>query len=265
LPSFFSPKERKVARRGEYPAPNIERRLHRTKRSERAATANDRSKPTAILQNLHQVSQSGKSSLSVRREDGRPSHWPEKIEPLQSARLNAVARLAGKHPARCGKRPRFQCLAQTLNQTDIIQRPRPRNSPDAPMDARHMNKPTRVSTELTEAKRPKRSSGGVKAGSVRSRSKVAAIKNAVIASELAPAVAIAVLEKSEQAPGDPPAALDVLAAGASASEIAGNVRVQLMFDNGTVLPVEMSAAAGAALSTGLASELPAVKKPKPRK
>lgn len=101
--------------------------------------------------------------------------------------------------------------------------------------------------------------------SARSRSKVAAIKNAVIAQELAPAVAIAVLEKSEQAPGDPPAALDVLAAGASSSEIAGNVRVQLMFDNGTVLPVEMSAAAGAALSAGLANELPAKKKPKPRK
>ena len=94
---------------------------------------------------------------------------------------------------------------------------------------------------------------------------MAAIKNAVIAQELAPAVAIAVLEKSEQAPGDPPAALDVLAAGASSSEIAGNVRVQLMFDNGTVLPVEMSAAAGAALSAGLANELPAQKKSKPRK
>lgn len=101
--------------------------------------------------------------------------------------------------------------------------------------------------------------------STRSRTEVAAIKNAVIAQELAPAVAIAVLEKSEQAPGDPPAALDVLAAGASSSEIAGNVRVQLMFDNGTVLPVEMSAAAGAALSAGLANELPAKKKPKPRK
>jgi len=34
------------------------------------------------------------------------------------------------------------------------------------------------------------------------------------------------------------------------------VRVQLMFENGTVLPVEMSADAGAALSKGLAKELP---------
>ena len=128
-----------------------------------------------------------------------------------------------------------------------------------------MNKPTRSPAEQTVVKRPKKSSGGGEAVAARSRSKVATIKNAVIASELAPAVAIAVLERSEQAPGDPPAALDVLAAGASSSEIAGNVRVQLMFDNGTVLPVEMSAAAGAALSAGLANELPAVKKPKPRK
>ena len=129
-----------------------------------------------------------------------------------------------------------------------------------------MNKPTRSSTaDRAAVKRPRKSTAGVKAVSSRSRTEVAAIKNAVIAQELAPAVAIAVLEKSEQAPGDPPAALDVLAAGASSSEIAGNVRVQLMFDNGTVLPVEMSAAAGAALSAGLANELPAQKKSKPRK
>ena len=128
-----------------------------------------------------------------------------------------------------------------------------------------MNKPTRSPAEQPVVKRPKKSGGGVKTLSARSRSKVATIKNAVIASEVAPAVAIAALELSEQAPGDPPAALDVLAAGAYSSEIAGNVRVQLMFDNGTVLPVEMSMAAGAALSAGLANELPAAKKPKPRK
>ena len=129
-----------------------------------------------------------------------------------------------------------------------------------------MNKPTRSSTaDRAAVKQPRKSTAGVKAVSARSRSEVAAIKNAVIAQELAPAVAIAVLEKSEHSPGDPPAALDVLAAGASSSEIAGNVRVQLMFDNGTVLPVEMSAAAGAALSAGLANELPPKKKPKPRK
>ena len=106
--------------------------------------------------------------------------------------------------------------------------------------------------------------GTAPAAAKRKRSKAAAV-NAAIASELAPAVAIALLEKSEQAPGKPPAALDVLAAGASASEVAGNVRVQLIFENGAVLPVEMTAAAGAALSDGLASELPAAKKSKAKR
>ena len=83
--------------------------------------------------------------------------------------------------------------------------------------------------------------------------------NVAIATELAPAVAIALLDKSQLAPGAPPAALDCLAAGVSASQTRGKVRVQLMFDNGTVLPVEMSIAAGEALSNGLAEELPASK------
>ena len=80
--------------------------------------------------------------------------------------------------------------------------------------------------------------------------------NLAIATELAPAVAIALLEKTQQAPGDPAPALDVLAAGAAPSEIEGNVRMQLVFENGAVLPVEMSAEAGAALSKGLQAELP---------
>lgn len=80
-----------------------------------------------------------------------------------------------------------------------------------------------------------------------------------ISTELAPAVAIALLDKSTQVPGAPAPALDVLAAGVSASEIDGNVRVQLMFPNGAVLPVEMSADAGAALSKGLDKEIPAKK------
>jgi hypothetical protein len=80
--------------------------------------------------------------------------------------------------------------------------------------------------------------------------------NLAIATELAPAVAIALLDKTQQAPGDPAPALDVLAAGAAPSEIEGNVRMQLVFENGAVLPVEMSAEAGAALSKGLLAELP---------
>ena len=89
------------------------------------------------------------------------------------------------------------------------------------------------------------------------------VTNLAIATDLAPAVAIALLDKTEQAPGDPPPALDVLVAGAVASKVEGNVRMQLMFDNGAVLPVEMSAEAGAALSKGLLQELP--KKAEPKK
>lgn len=76
-----------------------------------------------------------------------------------------------------------------------------------------------------------------------------------IATELAPAVAIALLEKSNQSPDSPPPALDCLAAGVSPSEDSGKVRVQLVFENGAVLPVEMSVDAGEALSKGLADEL----------
>ena len=91
--------------------------------------------------------------------------------------------------------------------------------------------------------------------SARKRAKKAAT-NRAIATELAPAVAIALLDKTEQAPGAPAPALDCLVAGAAPSEKPGKVRVQLMFETGAVLPVEMSVAAGAALSKGLAEELP---------
>jgi len=83
--------------------------------------------------------------------------------------------------------------------------------------------------------------------------------NVAIATELAPAVAIALLDKTEQAPGAPAPALDCLAAGVTASEDDGKVRVQLMFENGAVLPVEMSVDAGAALSKRLVHELPKAK------
>ena len=111
--------------------------------------------------------------------------------------------------------------------------------------------------------RPARSTkkAAPKAAAARSKSAKAgrAQKSAThvaIATELAPAVAIALLEKTEQTPGGPPPALDCLAAGAAPAETPGKVRVQLMFDNGAVLPVEMSTDAGAALAKGLAQELP---------
>ncbi len=83
----------------------------------------------------------------------------------------------------------------------------------------------------------------------------ATAKNVAISTELAPAVAIALLEKSEHLPGEPSPALDVLAAGVTPSDVEGNVRMQLLFENGAVLPVEMSEAAGAALADGLSVEL----------
>ena len=76
-----------------------------------------------------------------------------------------------------------------------------------------------------------------------------------ITTELAPAVAIALLEMTIQSPEAPPPALGCLAAGVSPSEDSGKVRVQLVFENGAVLPVEMSVDAGEALSKGLAEEL----------
>ena len=120
----------------------------------------------------------------------------------------------------------------------------------------------RSPSKSTAAKLPRKAVSSARAAPRRKPEEAVAATNTAIATELAPAVAIALLEKSEQLPGEPPAALDVLAAGVSPSLIDGNVRVQLLFENGAILPVEMSAAAGAALSDGLAGELPKAEKPR---
>lgn len=112
--------------------------------------------------------------------------------------------------------------------------------------------------------RRSRSAGTTRTAPRGKLAKGVAAKNAVIAADLAPAVAIALLDKSEQTPGEPPAALDCLAAGVSASQTKGNVRVQLLFENGAVLPVEMSSEAGAALASSLSAEPPAPRQPKPK-
>lgn len=118
----------------------------------------------------------------------------------------------------------------------------------------------------SKAKRPKPARASNSAAAKRTRAKKAATNHA-IATDLAPAVAIALLEKTEQEPSAPSPALDCLAAAAAPSETAGKVRMQLMFETGAVLPVEMSVAAGATLSQELAKQLPikAPKKPAPRK
>ena len=75
-----------------------------------------------------------------------------------------------------------------------------------------------------------------------------------ITTDLAPAVAIALLATTARAraarDGLEPA-LEVLAAAVVASGNAEKVRLQLLFDKGGVLPVEMPAAAGEALKNGL--------------
>ena len=75
-----------------------------------------------------------------------------------------------------------------------------------------------------------------------------------IATELAPAAAIALLSKAAVENSLSPA-LDALAAGVSPATDDSKVRVQLIFDGGEVLPVEMSVQAGEALAAGLAKEL----------
>lgn len=120
-----------------------------------------------------------------------------------------------------------------------------------------MKIPTKVAP--IRSKRAKKiSADGVKPEPAGSKRVQKSATNIAIATELAPAVAIALLEKIEQSSDDaaPAPALDCLAAAAVHSETTGKVRVQFLFENGAVLPVEMSAEAGAALSKGLADELP---------
>ena len=119
--------------------------------------------------------------------------------------------------------------------------------------------PTSARAALSPTKQPKKAAPSAKTARSKSATSKRAKKsatNVAIATELAPAVAIALLDKTERAPGAAAPALDCLAAGAAPAETDGKVRVQLMFENGTVLPVEMSNAAGAALFKGLADELP---------
>ncbi len=119
-----------------------------------------------------------------------------------------------------------------------------------------------TSSQAASAKpKPSAKKAAAKAAPARAKSPAAkrtkkSATSVAIATELAPAVAIALLSKTEHAAGDPAPALDCLAAGAVPSETAGKVRVQLMFENGAVLPVEMSNDAAAALSKGLSEELP---------
>ncbi len=109
--------------------------------------------------------------------------------------------------------------------------------------------------QRTAASRAAAAAGGAKKGGAKVKPSDKSATNVAIATELAPAVAIALLEQTDQPEGAPAAALDCLAAGAAPSETNGKLRVQLLFENGAVLPVEMTTAAGKALAKGLTEEL----------
>ncbi len=111
--------------------------------------------------------------------------------------------------------------------------------------ARKGAQPSRKRAPQARREAPSKSAGR------RKKSKV----DVAIATKLAPAAAIALLDKTEQAPDALAPALDILGAGVSRAEGDGKIRVQLAFDGGEILPVEMSAHAGRALAAGLSEEL----------
>ena len=118
-----------------------------------------------------------------------------------------------------------------------------------------MKKPSRTATAAKPAVND-RANGAPRKPKVASgvkRVKKSAVDTA-IARELAPAAAIAVLDRSPHASDEVTPALDVLVAGVSDASEVGKLRVQLMFDNGAVLPVEMSEEAGKKLEAGLARQ-----------
>jgi len=79
-----------------------------------------------------------------------------------------------------------------------------------------------------------------------------------ITTELAASMALALLATTAEARAsrdDLEPALEILAAGVVESSEESRIRLQLLFDKGAVLPVEMPRAAGHALNKGLANEL----------
>jgi hypothetical protein len=89
----------------------------------------------------------------------------------------------------------------------------------------------------------------------------AAKKEAVaeaISTDLAPASAIAVLAKAETPSDALDAALKPIAVGVTGADDECKVRVQLMFPDGSLLPVELDRDTGHALASGLAEALNAL-------
>jgi hypothetical protein len=84
---------------------------------------------------------------------------------------------------------------------------------------------------------------------------VSAAVDAAIATDLAPAVAVALLAKSDHEEESAPPAMECISAGVSSPNGAGLIRIQFMFENGTILPIELPVAAGEALAKALLSEV----------
>lgn len=81
-----------------------------------------------------------------------------------------------------------------------------------------------------------------------------------ISTDLAPASAIAVLARAQTPVDALDAALKPMSAGVTAADADDKVRVQLLFPDGSLLPVELGRDAGQALAAGLTQalgELPA--------
>lgn len=110
-----------------------------------------------------------------------------------------------------------------------------------------MKKKSASAPGATEALARVLSSAGAKPQAKAGQSEI----DLAISTDLAPAAAIAVLDKASEGPGGDPPALEVLGAAVTQAADKDKVRVQLMFENGAVLPLEMSIAAGRALEQGL--------------
>lgn len=76
-----------------------------------------------------------------------------------------------------------------------------------------------------------------------------------ISTDLAPASAIAILAKAETPADALDAALKPLAAGVTRADDDSKVRLQLMFPDGSLLPIELDRATGEALAAGLTEAL----------
>ncbi len=83
---------------------------------------------------------------------------------------------------------------------------------------------------------------------------VSAAVDAAIATDLAPAVAVALLAKSDHEEESAPPAMQCISAGVSSPNGSGQVRIQFLFENGTILPIELPKAAGDALAKALLGE-----------